>query len=197
MQKLVLKMFTVLLMIGVLVVCGILFFKPSIISTSKSSDTALVKEQLVELSEWTTLKYEYSKVIISRSSKNVPLIDLKLAEAIKLIEYDGYLKAGTDLSKLQLSYNETTKQLLVKVPNSKILDNVADTDTAKVTDVKGDLFSDYQSQQIFDDINKEKNKIEKKKIEQGFLEEADERIQKLLTSFLKTNGYSKVTIKFY
>lgn len=197
MQKLVLKMFTVLLMIGVLVVCGILFFKPSIISTSKSSDTALVKEQLVELSEWTTLKYEYSKVIISRSSKNVPLIDLKLAEAIKLIEYDGYLKAGTDLSKLQLSYNETTKQLLVKVPNSKILDNVADTDTAKVTDVKGDLFSDYQSQQIFDDINKEKNKIEKKKIEQGFLEEADERIQKLLTSFLKTNGYSKVTIEFY
>lgn len=197
MQKLVLKMFTVLLMIGVLVICGILFFKPSIISTSKSSDTALVKEQLVELSEWTTLKYEYSKVIISRSSKNVPLIDLKLAEAIKLIEYDGYLKAGTDLSKLQLSYNETTKQLLVKVPNSKILDNVADTDTAKVTDVKGDLFSDYQSQQIFDDINKEKNKIEKKKIEQGFLEEADERIQKLLTSFLKTNGYSKVTIEFY
>lgn len=197
MQKLVLKMFTVLLMIGVLVVCGILFFKPSVISTSKSSDTALVKEQLVELSEWTTLKYEYSKVIISRSSKNVPLIDLKLAEAIKLIEYDGYLKAGTDLSKLQLSYNETTKQLLVKVPNSKILDNVADTDTAKVTDVKGDLFSDYQSQQIFDDINKEKNKIEKKKIEQGFLEEADERIQKLLTSFLKTNGYSKVTIEFY
>ncbi|WP_404275355.1 DUF4230 domain-containing protein [Exiguobacterium undae] len=197
MQKLVLKMFTVLLMIGVLVVCGILFFKPSIISTSKSSDIALVKEQLVELSEWTTLKYEYSKVIISRSSKNVPLIDLKLAEAIKLIEYDGYLKAGTDLSKLQLSYNETTKQLLVKVPNSKILDNVADTDTAKVTDVKGDLFSDYQSQQIFDDINKEKNKIEKKKIEQGFLEEADERIQKLLTSFLKTNGYSKVTIEFY
>ena len=197
MQKLVLKMFTVLLMIGVLVVSGILFFKPSIISTSKNSDTALVKEQLVELSEWTTLKYEYSKVIISRSSKNVPLIDLKLAEAIKLIEYDGYLKAGTDLSKLQLSYNETTKQLLVKVPNSKILDNVADTDTAKVTDVKGDLFSDYQSQQIFDDINKEKNKIEKKKIEQGFLEEADERIQKLLTSFLKTNGYSKVTIEFY
>lgn len=197
MQKLVLKMFTVLLMIGVLVTCGILFFKPSIISTSKSSDTALVKEQLVELSEWTTLKYEYSKVIISRSSKNVPLIDLKLAEAIKLIEYDGYLKAGTDLSKLQLSYNETTKQLLVRVPNSKILDNVADTDTAKVTDVKGDLFSDYQSQQIFDDINKEKNKIEKTKIEQGFLQEADTRIQKLLTSFLKTNGYSKVTIEFY
>lgn len=197
MQKLVLKMFTVLLMIGVLVICGILFFKPSIISTSKSSDTALVKEQLVELSEWTTLKYEYSKVIISRSSKNVPLIDLKLAEAIKLIEYDGYLKAGTDLSKLQLSYNETTKQLLVRVPNSKILDNVADTDTAKVTDVKGDLFSDYQSQQIFDDINKEKNKIEKTKIEQGFLQEADTRIQKLLTSFLKTNGYSKVTIEFY
>lgn len=197
MKKIVINVFALLVILGVIGAGAVFYFKPSLISTTQSSDTALVKERLVELSEWTTLKYEYSKVIISRSSKNVPLIDLKLAEAIKLIEYDGYLKAGTDLSKLQLSYNETTKQLLVKVPNSKILDNVADTDTAKVTDVKGDLFSDYQSQQIFDDINKEKNKIEKKKIEQGFLVEADERIQKLLTSFLKTNGYSKVTIEFY
>ncbi|RDB33037.1 DUF4230 domain-containing protein [Exiguobacterium sp. RIT594] len=197
MKKIVINMLVLLVVLGVIGAGAVFYFKPSLISTTKSSDTALVKERLVELSEWTTLKYEYSKVIISRSSKNVPLIDIKLAEAIKLIEYDGYLKAGTDLSKLQLSYGETTKQLFVKVPNATILDNVADTDTARVTDVKGDIFSDYQSQQIFDDINKEKRKIEEKKIKQGFLKEADLRIKKLLTSFLKTNGYNDVTIEFY
>ncbi|WP_214770317.1 MULTISPECIES: DUF4230 domain-containing protein [unclassified Exiguobacterium] len=197
MKKLIINMSVLLVILGVIGAGAVFYFKPSLFSTTKSSDTALVKERLVELSEWTTLKYEYSKVIVSRSSKKVPFTDMKLAEAIKLIEYDGYLKAGTDLSKLQLSYDETAKQLYVKVPNATILDNVADTDTAKVTDVKGNIFSDYQSQQIFDDINKEKRKIEEEKIEQGFLKEADERIKKLLTSFLKTNGYNDVTVEFY
>ena len=197
MKKFVMNMLVIFVIIGIIGAGAVFYFKPSFFSTTKSSDTALVKERLVELSEWTTLKYEYSKVIVSRSSKKIPFTDMKLAEAIKLIEYDGYLKAGTDLSKLELSYDETAKQLYVKVPNATILDNVADTDTAKVTDVKGNIFSDYPSQQIFDDINKEKRKIEEEKIEQGFLKEADERIKKLLTSFLKTNGYNDVTVEFY
>ncbi len=197
MKKFVMNMLVIFVIIGIVSAGAVFYFKPSLFSTTKSSDTALVKERLVELSEWTTLKYEYSKVIVSRSSKKIPFTDMKLAEAIKLIEYDGYLKAGTDLSKLELSYDETAKQLYVKVPNATILDNVADTDTAKVTDVKGNIFSDYQSQQIFDDINKEKRKIEENKIQQGFLKAADVRIQKLLTSFLKTNGYKDVTIEFY
>lgn len=168
MKKFVMNMLVLLVIIGIVGAGAIFYFKPSLFSTTKSSDTALVKERLVELSEWTTLKYEYSKVIVSRSSKKVPFIDMKLAEAIKLIEYDGYLKAGTDLSKLQLSYDETAKQLYVKVPNATILDNVADTDTAKVTDIKGNIFSDYQSQQIFDDINKEKEKLKRKKFSKVF-----------------------------
>ncbi|MGB8816238.1 MAG: hypothetical protein WCC74_03355, partial [Minisyncoccia bacterium] len=41
--------------------------------TNKTSETSLVKEKLVELSEWTTLKYEYSNVIISRTDKTITL----------------------------------------------------------------------------------------------------------------------------
>ena len=167
--------------------------------TNKSSETALVQGKLVELSEWTTLKYEYSNVIISRTDKSFDLFgfgDFDYAEAIKLIEYSGYLKAGTDLSKLQMTYNEETKQLLVRVPKSQILDNVVETEKTRVEDIKGNIFSDYPSQVIFDEINVNKQQLEEEKISQGFLDEADNRIEVLLTSFLSTNGFEDAVIEF-
>lgn len=82
------------------------------ITTERSSDTSLLQDNLVELSEWTTLKYEYSNVIISRTDRNLIIFgitDIRFAESIKLIEYSGYLKAGTDLSKVEITYDKTLK----------------------------------------------------------------------------------------
>lgn len=199
MKRMIGRVSFVLLTLILIGVIAIVVIKPSVFSTNQRADVSLVKDRLVELTELTTLKYEYSNVIVSRNTTSVSLIglkDVKLAEAIKLIEYSGYLKAGTDLSNMEVSYNDTTEQLKVTVPHSTILDNVANTDDAKVTDVKGTLFSDYPSQLIFDEINKEKAKMEKAKIEQGLLTEADERIEAFLTEFLKNSGYETVAIEF-
>nr|WP_319216209.1 DUF4230 domain-containing protein [uncultured Trichococcus sp.] len=180
----------------------LIFTETDLISTrtNRSSETALVQEKLVELSEWTTLKYEYSDVIISRTDKNFDLFgfgDFDYAEAIKLIEYSGYLKAGTDLSELQMTYNEETKQLSVRIPKSQILDNVVETEKTRVEDIKGTIFSDYPSQIIFDEINVNKQQLEEEKISQGFLDEADKRVESLLTSFLSSNGFEDAVIEFY
>ncbi|MCC9625383.1 DUF4230 domain-containing protein [Thalassospira sp. MA62] len=199
MKRMIGRVSFVLLTLILIGVIAIVVIKPSVFSTNQQADVSLVKDRLVELTELTTLKYEYSNVIVSRNTTSVSLIglkDVKLAEAIKLIEYSGYLKAGTDLSNMEVSYNDRTDKLNVTVPHSTILDNVANTDDAKVTDVKGTLFSDYPSQLIFDEINKEKAKMEKTKIDQGLLTEADERIEAFLTEFLKNSGYETVAIEF-
>ena len=196
MKRMIGRVSFVLLTLILIGIIAIVVIKPSVFSTNQQADVSLVKDRLVELTELTTLKYEYSNVIVSRNSTKVPLVEIKLAEAIKLIEYSGYLKAGTDLSNMEVSYNDTTEKLTVTVPHSTILDNVANTDDAVVTDVKGTLFSDYPSQLIFDEINKEKAKMEKAKIEQGLLTEADERIEAFLTEFLKNSGYETVAIEF-
>lgn len=170
------------------------------IQTNKTSETALTQEKLVELSELATLKYEYSNVIISRTDRSIPVPgfpDFNFAEAIKLIEYSGYLKAGTDFSKVKQSYDEVSKRLLVKVPKSYILDNVVETEKTKVEDVKGNIFSDYPTQTIIDEINAHKKQLEEEKISNGFLEEADKRAELLLISHYSSNGYDDVIIEFY
>ena len=200
MKKLKVKTIVFILIIGV--VGFFVFFQTKLIETftNKSSETALMQDKLVELSEWTTLKYEYSNVIVSRTDKSVSVLgitDINYAEAIKLIEYSGYLKAGTNFSKLEISYDEVSEQLLVRVPKSQILDNVVETDKTKVEDVKGDIFSDYPTQIVFDEINTNKKDLEEEKISQGFLGEADKRIKVLLTSFLNSNGFNDVIIEFF
>ena len=186
----------------VLVVIMIQVIKPEIfqISTNRDSEVSLIQDRLVELSEWTTLEYAYSNVIVSRTEKNISILgitDIEYAEAIKLIEYSGYLKAGTDLSKIEVSYNKISKKLFVRVPKSKILDNVVETDQTKVEDIKGNIFSDYPIQLVFDEINTSKKQLEQEKVSQGFLEEADERTRLMLSSFLRTYGFDDFTIEFY
>ncbi|PTQ82203.1 uncharacterized protein DUF4230 [Trichococcus patagoniensis] len=191
--------------VSVAIFGGLLFFwfnenKLFEASTSKTSESALIQEKLVPLSEWTTLKYEYSNVIISRTDKNFSffgLPDFDYAEAIRLIEYSGYLKAGTDLSNVQVTHDEASNQVSVRIPKSQILDNVVETEKTTVEDVKGTIFSDYPTQTILDEINAHKKQLEEEKISQGFLEEADARAKSLLTSFLKSDGYDEIVIEFY
>jgi len=187
--------------VAVVMIGLVLFFtlKPIELTTEKRSTTSLIQEKIVELSELATLKYEYSDVIVSRTNRKLSLgiTDLKFAEAIKLIKYSGYLKAGTDLSKVKLSYEEEEDLMIVKVPKAKILDNVAEIEKAEVEDVKGNMLSDYPTQTVVDVISKNKEEVEKKKVSEGFLKKADQSTQKLLTSFLKSNEYKNILIEFY
>ncbi|MGM0896706.1 MAG: DUF4230 domain-containing protein [Bacillota bacterium] len=199
MKKLVGILFFVLI-IGA--AAGYAFSQTSLfgVTTNSSSDASLVKDQIVKIAELASLEYEYSNVIVSETDKNVSLpgvSDIKFAEAIRLIEYDGYIKAGSKASEIETSYDESTKQLVVRVPKAEILENVADTENMEIRDIKDELFSDYPSQKIVEDINLEKEKLGKEKIEQGFLEEADKNTEEILTALLETPAYNEVIIEFY
>lgn len=201
MKKIIQKLLFLLFIVALIVV-GFVVVKPDLFknTTNKTSEISLIEEKIVELSEWSTLRYDYSNVIISRTEKNISMLGIKninYAESIKLIEYSGYLKAGTDLSEIKISYDDISEKIFVKVPKSKILDNVVETDKTKVEDVKGNIFSDYPTQIVFDEISISKKQLEEDKINQGFLEEADKRIHLLLTSFLGTYAFNDITIEFY
>jgi len=188
----------------ILLVCSIAFFvltKQGIININLKSDANVytIKSQLVELSELTSLKYEYSNVIVSRTEKSmkVPgLQEINYAEAIKLIHYSGYLKAGTDLSTAVVTNNSADNSITIKIQKSKILDNVVETENTTVEDVKGSILSDYPSKIMFDEINKSKEKVEKDQVKSGFLDKADTRIIEIIKTFLKTAGYEKVNVEF-
>lgn len=197
MKKTLVGAFISLLLIIIVGLVVFIQFKPFGITSSQSSHTSLLQERVVELSELATLKYEYSKAMVNRDDKKILLTDISFAETIKLVEYTGYLKAGSDISKVEVDHDEEGKQVTVRVPKAKILDNVVETENMKIEDVKGNIFSDPPTQKLIDDINVEKKKFEEEKISQGFLTEADKRTEEVLKAFLSSDEEYEVIVEFY
>ena len=195
------KIIPILAILGIviLILFGINFVSNIEFNSNKTSKVSLIQDQLIELSEWTSLRYEYHNVIVSRLEQSINVFgiaDLNYAETIKLIEYSAYIKAGVDMSQVEITIDEETKTVTLVVPKSKILDHVEETEKTQVEDLLGNIFSDYPTQLVFDEINKNKQEVEEKKIQDGLLIEADNRMKELLTSFIKSMGYEEVNIEF-
>lgn len=197
MKKMLVGVIISMLLIVIVVLIVFTQIKPFGITSSQSSNTVLIQERVVELSELTTLKYEYTKAMVYRDDAKIKWTDIRIGETIKLVEYTGYLKAGSDLSKVEVDYDEATKQVTVRVPKAKVLDNVVELEKMDITDVKGTIFSDPPTQELIDKVTEKKNKFEEEKIGQGFLTEADKRTEEVLKSFLNFDEETEVIIEFY
>lgn len=195
------KLIINLLVIAALIGVGIFIFNGGLArdKINREVQISLVQDNLIELAELATLRYDYKNVIISTSSKTLSLLgltDIKYAEATQLIEYTGYLKAGTDFTEIEISYDEATDSLTVNVPHARILDNVVQTEAVVVQDVKKNIFVRHETKIVFDEINENKAKLERDKVAQGFLDEADKRTASLLRSFLHQAGFDDVVVEF-
>lgn len=169
------------------------WFKPQQI---RESDATIIFKELNEVAELAVYRYEYSNVIISKTKTEMMGIELPLSENIKLIKYQGYIKSGTDFSKLQIEIDDQTKLVKIKAKRTIVLENVVRTEKTVVEDIKGQIFSDYPSQLIIEEINQDKKSMEDQIIANGFLEESDQRLKTLLETVLRQSGYDQVMVQW-
>lgn len=162
----------------------------------KTHDSTVILNKLSEVSELTTYKYEYTNVIISKTQNQKFGFNIPFNEAIKLIKYQGYIKAGTDFSKTKIAIDNNSKRITIKVPKSVIHENAVLVEKTVVEDLKGEVFSDYPPQLILEEISKDKHEIESRAIEEGLLEKSDTRVRLLCESLLMNFGFDEVVIEF-
>ncbi|HHY77345.1 MAG TPA: DUF4230 domain-containing protein, partial [Clostridiales bacterium] len=112
-----------------------------------------------------------------------------------LIKYDGYIKAGIDAGDIEILLNEG-KTIKVRLKNSKILDHVIDEKSIYVYDEKDSIFNKMSINDIFNQLAEEKEKIEQKLIEKGFLKDTNDNVRMFLEEFLKSLGYESIEIEF-
>ncbi|WHH60094.1 DUF4230 domain-containing protein [Petroclostridium sp. X23] len=199
-MKNIIRILILVLMIMVIGIIGYtIVFEKDIMKmrTVKPYSSIEISNKIAEISELATYKYEYADVIISKTRNEKFGVNLPFSETIKLIKYQGYIKVGTDFSKIQLSVDDDTKTMRVKIPKSHVIDNVVDTEQTTVEDIKGEILSEYPTQYIFDEINIAKNALKNKVLKDGLLEESDKRLILILQSFLKSYGYEKIEFDLY
>lgn len=144
-----------------------------------------LEEQLVAVQELVTQKYFYRNAD-KRESSQTWIFNWERPFSGKsiLITYDGVIKAGIDLSQVQIDVDEDTRTISVVLPSSVVTDNNIPQETIDVVEVKNGLFNDVTFDDYNDFISEQKIVMEQRAIDQGLLTSADQEARALIKSFL-------------
>lgn len=144
-----------------------------------------LREQLGSIKELVTKEYIYTNAALREGNKTwlwgwtVPFSDTSL-----LVTYDGVIKAGIDLAKVEIDVNEETRTVTVTLPASEVTDNNIPQENINVLEVKNNLFNSV----TFDDYNtfisEEKKAMQDKAAGMGILEDADSEAKAIIRAFL-------------
>ena len=148
-----------------------------------TSDT--IKESLGAIRELVTQEYIYTNADKRESSEKwLWGVERPFSGNSLLVTYDGTIKAGVDLSQVEITVDEEKQTITVILPPSKITDNNIPQESIEVVEVKNGLFNDVTFDNYNEFIAEQKVIMEQKAIDQGLLTKADEEAIALVKSVL-------------
>lgn len=157
-------------------------------------NSTIIAERLSKISELSTMKYNYSNIIALKDSKKFKDFPIPFTEKSFLIKYSGYINAGVELDNLIVAVNG--KGVTITLKKSKILNHAINNRDLLVYDEKSSLFNKLSMQDVINEINNEKRKIETNLLKSGFLDKANKNTELLLKNILLDMGFENVTIVF-
>jgi hypothetical protein len=165
------------------------------ITNNKQKDSTVILDRISKIKELATTKYYYSNIIAFKENKKIQDIKIPFTQKSFLIKYEGTIKAGVDIENIEILENKKEK-IKIKLSKPKILNHNIDEKNIYIYDEKNSLFNKLSIKDVFNEISKEKENIEKKLIEDGFLEEASKNTKLLLENILRDLGYKNIEIVF-
>jgi len=183
------------LLVAVVLATGIYFFFQSRITTSSETESSNISESIVQILQLSTLEYNYTDVVSYKESTKYKDFNIPFTEKRFMIKYTGYIRAGYDLSKVEIDIPDS-KTIHITIDHASITDNVINEEDVYVYDEKGSIFNNLKIADVYDILVEEKSNTKEKLLETGFLEEADEKARELITELMKAMGYENVVVRF-
>ena len=139
-------------------------------------------QQLQEIEELATMSYNYTKV--GKFSDNLKFNgwDIPLTQKSFLITYNGKLKAGIKMDKIQTSIENNT--IVVSIPEIEILSNEIDENSIEVYDETKNVFNPISISDYTAFAKKQKETVAEEAIENGLLSEAATKTQSTIKKYL-------------
>lgn len=142
-------------------------------------------EELGSIQELVTQQYIYTNA--DKIEQNETWIfgwDLPFSDKSLVVTYDGEIKAGVDLSQVEINVDEGKRTVTVTLPPSKITVNHIPQESITILQVKNGLFNKVTFDDYNDFISDQKIIMENKAVGRGLLEAADREAQTAVKSFL-------------
>lgn len=159
-------------------------------------DTSTIANKIDKISELATIKYNYSSVVTLKDCLKIKDFPIPFTNKAFIVKYNGYINFGVDFKSKSISISPNRKKITVNLNQADVLSNVADMNNLMVYDETYSIFNRYTSQDMIDEIAKEQKNIEKKLINEGYVEKANKEAELLIREVLNEVGFDEVEVNF-
>ena len=183
--KIILRVVSICGLTLVLFVAGWYAYK-KFTKVEKTTDYALVEQQLSFCQELVTAKYRYSDIVTLKKS-------MMFAKSYSIVKYTGLIRAGiNDITDCDIEMSLDGKSVKVKLPQTEVLGN--EIVKMEVFDEQQSIFVPITTQEIFDEIEKAKSETEEEVLADGFLGEAKDYAARIIKQVLLSSGFEQVEV---
>lgn len=153
--------------------------------TKMTSD--LLSQQIQSISELATVEYSYTNMGKFENQATFYGWNVPFTTKSFIISYDGKIKAGIDMSQVEVKINN--KKIIVNVPQAKILSHEIDEKSIEVFDETHNIFNqisitDYNQFALDQKVN-----MENKVLEKGLIQEAQDKAQSSIQTFIQSSNH--------
>lgn len=142
----------------------------------------IVTKQLLEVQELVTVEYRYTNMGVFEDQKDFYGWSVPLTKKSFIVSYDGIIKAGVDLSGLNVQVSGNT--VSVTIPKAEIMSHEIVEDSVEIFDEKDNIFNPIKIEDYAGFTQDQKGKIELKVQEDGLLDQAYQRAQSTIAHLL-------------
>ena len=145
----------------------------------------LLGQQLRSAQELVSVAYYYTNM--ARYENQLDFYGWKVPFTTKsfIVSYDGIIKAGVDLSKVQAEVDETGKRVTVTLPGSQIISHEIPEDSIEMFDESDTPFNRISIMDYTSFAGDQKVSMEQRAIDNGLLTRADEEARVTVESLLR------------
>ncbi len=154
---------------------------------STEVDMSVIEEQIHNIGELATVEYLYTDAGRFSDTNQLFGMDIGITQKSFIAKWDGAIKAGIDIEKVEISYNQVAKTITVSLPKSEILSHEIDDETVETLDQKDGLFNPVKVEDVRVFDSESKIAMEERAIKNGLLEKADKNAKNIISNLLYGN----------
>ena len=183
---------TTLIFIIISIILSIFVVKHKIEDTHQEYNSSAILSKIINIQELTLVKYNYTGIIGYKDTMKVMNFNVPFTEKFFLLKYNGYVKAGFDLSTSKIKTNG--KNIEITIPKAKIMETVIDEKSIHVYDESRNPFNPTSITEYNKAIIREKSNITNDAMRQGILKSASRQANVILLGILKEMGFKNIKI---
>lgn len=148
----------------------------------------LIQSEIKDIGELATIEYMYTNAAKFENPKKVFGVDVPFTTKSFIAMWDGVIKAGILIDEVGVEIDDRAKEIVILMPEAKILSHDIDRENVKTLDEKDGFFNPVKVEDVreFDAVCEAE--MEKRAIENGVLEKALENAKGIIEKLVNNNA---------